>query len=97
VQGHFLNNFKVGAGLLADIRKDSNFSGSWSRINGEVWLPVEFTGQGAIRVLLLASFAGRIHLQMSDYRKFRSSSTIVGTNGIVGADQPAETPTPPTR
>jgi len=95
VQGHFLNNFKVGGGLVADIRKDSGFSGTWSRVNGEVWLPVEFTGQGAIRVLLLAGFAGRIHLQMTDYRKFRASSTIVGSNGVVSSDGQPETPPPP--
>jgi hypothetical protein len=96
VEGHFLKDFKVGGGLVADIRKDSGFAGSWSKINGEVWLPVDFTGHGGIRILLVASFNGSIHLRMSDYRKFRSSSTIVGTNGIVGADtQPDTPPVPP--
>ena len=86
VQGHFLNDFKVGGGLIADIRKGSSFSGKWSKINGEVWLPVEFTGDGKIRVLLVTGFTGRVRMVTSDYRKFRASATIVGGGQVVGDD-----------
>ena len=97
VQGHFLNDFKIGAGLVADIRKDSSFEASFSRINDEVWLPSVIDGQGKIRIFFFAGFNGRIHLVASDYRKFRASSTIRGTNGAIGPDgqilTPPDTPT----
>jgi len=86
VQGHFLNDFKVGGGLLADIRKGSSFHGSWAKINDEAWLPVKFGGEGKIRVLLFAGFNGREELVTSDYRKFRTSATIVPREREVGAD-----------
>jgi len=86
VQGHFLNDFKVGGGLLADIRKGSSFHGSWAKINDEVWLPVKFGGEGKIRVLLFAGFSGREELVTSDYRKFRASATVLPGKREVGAD-----------
>jgi hypothetical protein len=86
VQGHFLNDFKIGGGLIADVKKDSSFSAKMTKVNGEVWLPEEFAGQGKIRVLLFAGFNGRLKLVTSDYRKFRASATIVGGGQVVGDD-----------
>jgi hypothetical protein len=97
-EGHFLKDFKIGAGLVADIKKDSAFSAHWVHINDEVWLPTVIDGHGKIRVLLVAGFNGRIHLVTSDYRKFRTSSTIVsGGNQVDGDGNPvpdAKTPEP---
>jgi hypothetical protein len=86
VQGHFLNDFKIGGGLIADVKKDSSFSAKMTKVNGEAWLPEEITGQGKIRVLLFAGFSGRVKLVTSDYRKFRASATIVGGGQQVGDD-----------
>jgi len=95
-EGHFLNDFKIGGGLLADIKKGSSFSARFAKVNGEVWLPAEIEGQGRVRILLLAGFNGRLHLVASDYRKFRTSSTIVATHGVIGPDgTPAATPAAP--
>jgi hypothetical protein len=76
-EGHFLNAFKIGGGLVANIRKDSSFAMEQKKINGEVWLPAKIEGQGAIRVLLFANFNGSMQVQMSDYRKFKATSTIL--------------------
>ncbi len=86
VQGHFLNDFKIGGGLIADVKKDSSFSATMTKVNGEAWLPEEFAGRGKIRVLLFAGFNGRVKLVTSDYRKFRASATIVGGGQQVGDD-----------
>jgi len=86
VQGHFLNDFKIGGGLIADVKKDSSFSARMTKVNGEVWLPEELAGEGKIRVLLFAGFSGRVKLVTSDYRKFRASATIVGGGQQVGDD-----------
>jgi hypothetical protein len=85
-QGHFLNDFKIGAGLVADVKKDSSFSAHWAHINDEVWLPTVVDGQGKVRILLVTGFTGRIHLVTSDYRKFRTSATIVSGGDQVDAD-----------
>jgi hypothetical protein len=94
-EGHFLNDFKVGGGLLADVKKNSSFSFKFAKVNGEVWLPAVIDGQGHIRILLFAGFNGRLHLETSDYRKFRTTSTIVSTHGIIGPDGEPVPDTPP--
>lgn len=83
LQGHFVNAFKIGGGLLVDIRKDTNFSMEQRKINGEVWLPVTIEGHGAARAMLFISFHGSIRVEDSDFRKFKSSATMLPGVGIV--------------
>ena len=77
IQGHFVNAFKVGGGLLADVRKDSSFEAEWTKVNGEVWLPSSAAGHGSVRVLLLLNFHGSLRVVNSNYRKFKATSTIM--------------------
>ena len=76
-QGHFVNNFKIGGGLVANIQKGTSFSMEQRKVNGEVWLPATFEGQGSARALLFFSFNGSVRGVQSDYRKFKATSTIV--------------------
>jgi len=76
-EGHFVNNFKIGGGLLANIQKGTSFSMEQRKVNGEVWLPARFEGQGSARALLFVSFNGRLQAVESDYKKFKATSTIV--------------------
>jgi hypothetical protein len=76
-EGHFVNNFKVGAGLLVNIQKGTSFSLVMKKINDEVWLPAVLAGQGSMRALLFFSFNGDGRIVNSDYRKFKTTSTIV--------------------
>jgi hypothetical protein len=85
-EGHFLNDFKVLGGLAIDIRKGTSFSFRSQKINDEAWLPEQIDADGHLRALLFVSFTGRFHLTASDYRKFHATSTIVGSNGAIGAD-----------
>ena len=92
-EGHFRNDYKIGGGLVADVRKDSSFSARFVRINDEVWLPAAIEGQGRVRVLLVSGFNGRIHMTASDYRKFRTNSTIVSSSDAIAPDaKPAPEP-----
>lgn len=52
-EGHFLNPFKIGAGLVVNIRKDTSFGMEQKKINDEVWLPAKLEGRGAARFLLV--------------------------------------------
>ena len=65
----FVNSFKVGAGLLVDIKKDTRFSFQQTRVNGEVWLPARIDAQGSARALLFFNFSGQIQVVDSQYRK----------------------------
>jgi hypothetical protein len=85
-KGHFLNDFKVMGGLAISIRKDTSFSFHSKKINNEVWLPEQIDGDGHFRAMLFIGFTGRFHMTASDYRKFHTTSNIVGTNGAIGAD-----------
>jgi hypothetical protein len=97
-EGHFLNDFKIGGGLVLNIHKGLNFNFSATKINGEVWLPASVDGDGSARILLLDHVNGRFRLIASDYRKFHTNSTIIQSDRLIGPDgqpvpdQPAPTP-----
>ena len=85
-QGHFLNDFKLGGGMVADLHKGTSFEFKATRIADGVWLPAVIDGQGSVRIMLFAHFSGRMHVTTSDYRRFRTSATIVGSHGVIGPD-----------
>jgi hypothetical protein len=76
-QGHFVNSFKIGGGIVANIQKGTSFSMEQRKVNNEVWLPAKVEGQGSARALLFFSFNGRVSAVESDYRKFKATSTIL--------------------
>ena len=76
-EGRFVNSFKVGGGLVVNIRKGTHFTAQMTKINDEAWLPAQIDAEGAARVLLFWNFDGRLEVSNSDYRKFRTSSTVL--------------------
>lgn len=89
-QGHFLNSFKIGGGLVANIQKGTSFSIEQRKVNNEVWLPAMVEGQGEARTLLFFNLHGSVQGVESDYRKFKATSTIVPVESTT-------TPAPPTK
>lgn len=77
LEGHFLDTFKIGAGLVANIQKGTSFSLEQRKVNDEVWLPLEVDGRGTARMLLLFRFNGSFREIDSGYRKFKVTSTIL--------------------
>jgi hypothetical protein len=77
VDGHFLNTFKIGGGLVANIQKGTSFSMERRKINDEVWLPAVVEGHGSARALLFFGFNGSLRAVQSDYRRFKATSTIL--------------------
>jgi hypothetical protein len=103
-QGHFLNDFKIGGGLVLNLHKGLSFEFRTQKINGEAWLPVSVQAHGSVRFLLFVNVNGNLALETSNYRKFRATSTIIGTNGEIGPDDkpvdpqqpdPPQQPAPP--
>jgi hypothetical protein len=85
-EGHFVNNFKIGGGLVANIQKGTSFGLEQRKVNGEVWLPARFQGQGSARALLFLGFNGRVEAVESDYRKFKATSTIVPVESLTAPE-----------
>ena len=82
-QGHFLNNFKVGGGLVVNIQQGTSFSMEQRKVNDEVWLPVTIEAQGTFRAFLFVGFKGNFRITDSDFRKFKATSTILPGMGTV--------------
>jgi len=95
IEGHAVADFKLGAGLIVDLKKDTSFSLQTTKINNEVWLPAHIEAQGSLRYLLFFSFTGSVRITCSDYRKFQASSTILYVNPPVPADSTDTQPAPP--
>jgi hypothetical protein len=83
VEGRFVRPFKIGAGLVADIKQDTNFTFEQTKVNDEVWLPSKISAQGAARAMLFFAFAGKVDITDSDYKKFRTSTTILPDSSAV--------------
>ncbi len=77
IEGRFLRPFKIGGGLVVNIKQDTSFAMEQRKINDEVWLPARVDGKGAARAMLFFSFNGNIRVLNSDYRKFKATSTIL--------------------
>jgi hypothetical protein len=76
-EGHFLNAFKIGGGLVVDVQKGTSFSMQMKKVNDEVWLPATWQGEGALRALLFVSINGSVQGVDSNYRKFTATSTVL--------------------
>jgi hypothetical protein len=95
IEGRFLRPFKVGGGLVVNIKQDTSFAMEQRKINDEVWLPSRIDGKGAARALLFISFNGSIQVVDSDYRKFKATSTILpGLSTVQEGPGDAEGSTP---
>jgi hypothetical protein len=99
LEGHFNSDFKVGGGLLVDVRKGTWFKASNVKVNDEVWLPQTVEADGHARYLLFFSLNGHFLGNTSDYRKFKATSTLLPGVTPVEPEPPSAAPssTPPSR
>lgn len=95
LNGKLQENFHVGGGLLVNIRRGSWFDFRQSPVNGEIWFPHDFIAHVDGRVLLLKGFNGDARDTFSDYRKLRTTVTILpGTHVVDSAGPPPLTASP---
>lgn len=89
--GEFRKDFKIGGGLLAKISAHSYFDFRAIKVDDAAWLPQSIDAEGSMRYLLFGGFNGTIHIETSEYRKFRTTMRIVGVG-----DQAAPSDSSPT-
>jgi hypothetical protein len=64
--------------FLARFHKGSRFMLEQTRVNDEVWLPLHITAKIDVRLALLKNFDVELEQTYRDYRKFQTSTKIVG-------------------
>ena len=86
-EGRFVRSFKIGGGLVVNLHEGTNFTGEFRKVNGEVWLPTMIEARGAARFLLFVNFNGSLRIVDENFRKFKSSATLLpGVSAV--EDQP---------
>ena len=90
IEGRFLNDFKVGGGLVVNVKKGTSFSLTQQKVNDEVWLPEEIDGDGQARLFLFLHLNGRLRIHDGDYRRFKATSTILPGVTETGPEVPGE-------
>ncbi len=89
LEARFVNDFKVGGGIVGSVKKGTWFRASSVKINDEIWLPAALEVQGELHYLLFFSLHGAVRIHDSDYRKFKATSTILpGMNTVDPAAPP---------
>lgn len=74
--------------VLARLHKGTRFMLEQTRVNDEVWLPKQLTFKVDVRVALLKGFNIDGEDTFRDYKKFRTSSKIVGMGEVKDQNQP---------
>jgi hypothetical protein len=95
VTGNLDENFHVGGGLLVNIKKGSWFNYNQSIVNGEIWFPSELTLHVDGHFLLFKGFNSDARQSYTDYRKLKTSVTILpGTQVLDETESPTPDPSP---
>ncbi len=67
----FMDNFKIGGGIVASVQKGSNFTFDQAPVNGELWLPTGAEGNVTARILLLKGERQHFVEKVSNYQRFK--------------------------
>ena len=70
LEAFLFDNFKVGGGFLANLKKGASFALEQERINDEIWLPSVADINLSVKVLLVKGINVNQIIKSYDYRKF---------------------------
>ncbi len=72
IEAVLFNNFKVGGGLLASLKKGASFTLEQERVNDEIWLPSSADINLSVKVLLVKGININQTIKSYNYRKFKT-------------------------
>lgn len=70
LEAYFVKDFRIAAGLLANLQKGTGFIFEQAYINNEVWLPTYEEANAGIRLLLVKAMKLTSITRYADYKKF---------------------------
>jgi hypothetical protein len=88
VEMEALDDISIGWGLVGRVHQGSKFTFARTKVNGEVWLPVEMKFEASGRTLLFRKFQIFTVTSYSDYKKFNVDTSVT-------FDQPKTDSPPP--
>lgn len=70
IEAALFDNFKVGGGILANLKKGASFVLEQERVNDEIWLPSIADINLSVKVLLVKGFSVNQVIKSYNYRRF---------------------------
>jgi len=92
LEAYFVGDFKLAAGMLANLQKGTSFVFEQAFTNNEVWLPTYAEVHVGVRVLLVKGFKVNAVIRYSDYKRFNVESISTVGKPKDGPDAPAVRP-----
>ena len=86
LDGKLDENFHIAGGLLVNVKAGSSFELTNAHINGEIWFLQHLEAHGDGRILLFKGFDGNANFTFSDYRKMKTSVTLLPGSQVIGED-----------
>lgn len=86
VTGTLRENYKLLGGLLVNVKQGSHFDVESTRVNGEIWFAKSENAHVDGHILLFKGFDSDAHVTFSDYRKMRTSVTLLPGSQVIGED-----------
>jgi hypothetical protein len=74
LEARFDDNFNIGGGFLASIRKGTSLVFEQSRLDQELWMPSVSEIHLSARELLVKGVRQNIHIKDSDFRRFETAA-----------------------
>lgn len=72
LEAMLFDNFKIGGGFLANLKKGASFALEQERVNDEIWLPSVADINLSVKVLLVKGINVNQIVRSYDYRKFKT-------------------------
>lgn len=82
IEAVLADNFNVGGGVLAKLRKGASFTLEQERINDEIWLPSRADINLSVRVLLVKGIDVNQVIRSYDYKKFETEVKDAKVNEV---------------
>lgn len=70
VEAFLMDSYKIGGGLLANLRRGASFTFEQERVNNELWLPSQTDVNLSVKVFLVKGINVNAVVKYSDYKKF---------------------------
>jgi hypothetical protein len=75
LEASLFDNFKIGGGLLANLKKGATFTMEQERVNDEIWLPSLVDVNMSVKVFLVKGINLNQSVKSYNYRKFETEIT----------------------